>query len=532
MKRPGTVYLVGAGPGDPGLITEKGREVLGRADLVLYDHLAHPALLRHARPGARRVCVGKAGGGRSALQSRINRALVRAARAGMTVVRLKGGDPMLFGRGAEEARYLARAGISCEAVPGVSAALAVPTAAGIPLTLRGLSSSVTILTGHEAERGVGGVDWGRVLRADSTFVVLMGVRNLGEIVARFLDAGKSPRLPAAIVENGCTPRQRIVAGTLGRIAGLARARRIAPPAVLIVGETASRRLFPRRRARAPLRGARVLVTRPAGQSERLIGLLAERGAAPFPCPLIELRPPRGFAALDRALATLGRHDWVIFTSANGVRACVERLRLLGRDARAFAGIRICAIGPATAGELSRFGLRADCVPRRYTGEGIVVALLARDEVRGRSFLLPTSDIAGDALPEGLRARGGRCLRVAAYRTVPSAGGIAESARLLREEAVDAALLTSPSAAGAYARAVRRAGRVRLPLCAAIGPVTAEAAARLGIEIAFAAATHTDEGLVRALEGFWRRWKGPCGRGDGKPETEKARARRRKRAARR
>ena len=532
MKRPGTVYLVGAGPGDPGLITEKGKEALGRADLVLYDHLAHPALLLHARSGARRVCVGKAGGGRSALQSRINRTLARAARAGMTVVRLKGGDPMLFGRGAEEARYLARAGIPCEIVPGVSAALAVPSAAGIPLTLRGLSSSLTILTGHEADKGVGGVDWDRVLRADSTFVVLMGVRNLEEIVARFLNAGKSPRLPAAIVENGCTPRQRIVAGALGKIAGLARARKIAPPAILVVGETASRRLFPPPRSRAPLCGVRVLVTRPAGQAARLAGLLEERGAAPFPCPLIELRPPRGFAELDRSLAALGRHDWVVFTSANGVRACLERLRLLGRDARAFAGIKICAIGPATAGELSRFGLRADCVPHRYTGAGIVAALAARNEVRGRSFLLPTSDIAGDALPKGLRARGGRCLRVAAYRTVPSAEGIAEAARLLREEAVDAALLTSPSAAGAYARAVRRAGGVRLPPCAAIGPVTAEAASRLGIEIAFAAATHTDEGLVRALEKFWRRSKGRCRRGDRTRKTGKAPARRTKRAARR
>lgn len=498
MTRPGTVYLVGAGPGDPGLITEKGREALERADLVLHDHLAHPALLLHAPAKARKICVGKSGGGRSALQSRINRMMVRAARAGMTVVRLKGGDPMLFGRGAEEALHLARSRIRCVIIPGVSAALAVPPAAGIPLTLRGESSSVTILTGHEADLAGGGVDWGRILRADSTFVVLMGVRNLEEIAARFLVAGKNPRLPAAIVESGCTPRQRVVAGALGTIAALARARGIAPPAILVVGKAASRRLFPSRRRRPPLHGARVLVTRPAGQSARLTGLLTEGGAVPLPCPLIELRPLRSFAALDRALASVPRHDWVVFTSANGVRACVERLRRLGRDARAFAGVKLCAIGPSTAAELSRCGLRADCLPRSYTGEGIVAALAAQGEVRGRSFFLPTSDIAGDALPAALRARGGRCRRVAAYRTVPSGEGIAAAARLLRAGAVDAVLLTSPSAAGAYAHALRRAGEIQPPFCAAIGPVTAGAARRLGIGIAIAAATHTDDGLVRAL----------------------------------
>lgn len=506
MKRPGTVYLVGAGPGDPGLITEKGKAALALADVVLYDHLAHPALLFHARGAARKVCVGKAGGGRSALQARINRMMAGAAREGKTVVRLKGGDPMLFGRGAEEAFFLARRGIPCEIIPGVSAALAVPASAGIPLTLRGVSSSLTVLTGREANLKRGGVDWERLLRAESTFVVLMGVENLEEIVGRFLAAGKSPRLPAALVENGCTPCRRTIEGALGRIVALARGRGISPPATLIVGDAAGRRIPMPRRRRPPLAGAAVLVTRPAEQGARMVRLLTERGAAPRFCPLIEILPPRDFAALDRALATLRRGDWVVFTSANGVRACMGRLAFAGRDARAFSGAALCAIGPATAAELSLYGLRADCVPRSFTTAGIARALASRRAVRGRSFLLPASNRAGGELPASLKRMGGRCSVVCAYRTRRSAAGVAAASRAIRRGEIDVVLLTSPSAAEAYARAAARsgAGKSRLPPCAAIGPVTGRAARRLGLRVAVTAGAHTDEGLVRALEGYWRK----------------------------
>lgn len=500
------VHLVGAGPGDPGLVTARGLELLARADLVLYDHLAPRSLLLRARPGARTVCVGKAGGGRSALQSRINRMMAGAAREGLTVVRLKGGDPMLFGRGAEEASFLARRGVSCEIVPGVSAAIAVPSRAGIPLTRRGVSSSVTILTGHEAALPRGGVDWARLLAADSTFVVLMGVERLGEIVARFLAAGKDPGLPAALVESGCTPRERTVRAPLGRIAAVARDRGIAPPAMLVVGRAASRRMALPRRPPLPLRGAAVLVARPAGQAAGLARLLEERGATPILCPLIEIRPPRGTAALDRRLRALSRYDWVVFTSANGVRACLGRLYLAGRDARAFSGVRICAIGAATAVELSRHGLRVECIPSSYTTAGIARELSARGEVEGRSFLLPGSDRSGEGLPAALRRMGGRCDAVCAYRTAHAAAGIASAARALRRGEIDAVLLTSPSAAEAYARAVARsrAAKARLPIVVAIGPVTEKASEGLGLAVAAAGSPHTDEGLVRALERCWKK----------------------------
>jgi len=503
----GRVFLVGAGPGDPALITEKGKSLLSLADLILYDQLANPSLLRFAREDAEKICVGKSGGRRSISQLAINRLLAREARRGKLVVRLKGGDPILFGRGAEETLHLAREQIPFEIIPGVSAALAVPVCAGIPLTMRGVSSSVTILTGREADGGRGrGVDWDRLLRADSTFVVLMGVKNLEEIVKRFLDAGKSPRLPAALIERGTTPLQRTVVGPLGRIAAIGRARRIASPAILVVGETVALRRRLRRAAAFPLRGLRVLVTRPARQAERIVRLLERNGAVPLVYPLIRIRPARSFRALDRAIAALPRYDWVVFTSANGVQAFMGRLSSLGYDSRALARARICAVGPATGAELGDWGVRADCLPKEFTTEGIVDALTSQREIEGRSFLLPRSQLAGEALPAAIRRLGGCCVEVVAYRTLPLEGNARAIMHLIKEERVDVVILTSASAVGAYAKMLKRCAvkKLREPIIAVIGPVTGRAAVEHGLKVAVAARTHTDEGCVRALVNFWKR----------------------------
>lgn len=503
----GKVYLVGAGPGDPGLITERGRRLLAEADLVLYDRLASAALLAHARPGAAAAFVGKEGGGGRTGQEAINRRMARAARRGMTVVRLKGGDPILFGRGAEEARFLEASRIPFEVVPGVSAAIAVPAAAGVPLTMRGLSASVTVLTGHEAARKAGGgVDWDRLLRADSTFVVLMGARNLAEIVRRFLAAGKDPRTPAAVIERGTTPLQRTVRGTLGRIAAAARRRRIAAPAVLVVGRAAAARLGSPRPRRLPLAGARVMVTRPARQAGGLARLLASRGAEPAVLPLVEIRPPRSVAPLDAAIDGLDRFDWIVFTSANGVRSFMGRLWARGLDARSLARLRVCAVGRPTADELLRWGVRADCVPPVYTTAAVAGALAARGEIRGRSFLLPRSDRAGGELPAAIRRGAGACREVTAYRTVGTGARAAAAFRAGGGGRLDLVVLTSPSAAREYARVARRfrAAGAGAPACAAIGPVTAAAARREGIRVAVEAAEQTDEGIVRAVESYWRR----------------------------
>lgn len=506
-KPPGKVFLVGAGPGDPGLITEKGKGLLSTADVILYDRLANASLLRYAREDAVKICVGKTPGRRSVRQAEINSLLVREARRGNMVVRLKGGDPILFGRGAEETLHLVRERIPFEIVPGVSAALAVPVCAGIPLTMRGMSSSVAILTGREADGSEGrGVDWVRLLKADSTFVVLMGVGNLNRIVKRFLAAGKRPRLPAALIENGTTPLQRTVAGPLSRIAALGRARGIASPAILVVGETVALRGRLRRAAELPLRGMRVLVTRPARQVERVIRLLEQKGAAPLVYPLMRVEPVRGFRSIDRAIAALPRYDWIVFTSANGVRAFMRRLRSLGYDSRALARVKVCAVGPATADELGAWGIRADCLPKKFTSEGIVDALASRGEIGGRSFLLPRSQLAGEALPAALRKLGGRCVEVDAYRALPVEENARAIADLIVDDGIDVVMLTSPSAVKSYVKILGRVSpkKRRGPIVAVIGPVTGQAARENGLKVMVEARTHTDEGFVGALVNFRRR----------------------------
>lgn len=506
-KPPGKVFLVGAGPGDPGLITEKGKALLSAADVILYDRLANPSLLRFAREDAVKIWVGKAPGRRSINQLEINRLLAREARRGNVVVRLKGGDPILFGRGAEEILHLARERIPFEIVPGVSAATAVPVCAGIPLTMRGMSSSVTILTGREADGSEeGGVDWGRALRADSTFVVLMGVGNLDRIVKRFLDAGKPPRLPAALIENGTTPLQRTVAGPLGRIAALGRAGRITSPAILVVGKTVALRGRLRKADRLPLRGVRVLVTRPAEQVEHVVRLLERRGALPLIHPLIRIAPAPSFRALDRAIAALPRHDWIVFTSANGVSAFMRRLRFLGHDSRALAGVKVCAVGPATAAELGTWGIRPDCLPGKFTSDGIVDALASRGEIDGRAFLLPRSQVAGEALPAAIRKLGGRCVEVSAYRALPVEESARAIAGLIADGGVDVVMLTSPSAVESYAKMLKRFSprRKRGPIVAVIGPVTGQTARDRGLKVMIEARTHTDDGFVGALMDFWRK----------------------------
>jgi uroporphyrinogen III methyltransferase/synthase len=503
----GKVYLIGAGPGDSGLITEKGVQILHRADTILYDDLANPSLLLHARGDAKKIRVGKAKRTERVSQAKINRVLVREALLGRTVVRLKGGDPILFSRGAEEALHLAAEGIPFEIIPGVSAALAVPAGAGIPLTIRGVSSSVTILTGHEAEgKGKAGVDWGRLLGADSTFVVLMGVKNLEKLVERFLAAGKNPSLRAALIERGTTSRQRIVAAPLSRIAVLARKKRIHPPAILVVGEVVALRRRLARSKRLPLSGARVLVTRPSNLEKNIVQLLEEKGAVPVVCPLIEIKPPRSFASLDRQLRNLEKFDWVIFTSANGVRSFMERLGFIGMDARALAHTKICAIGPATSAALKRSGLKADCIPRKFSSRGVLQALYSRKAIKGRTFLLARSDRASRIIPEGLSKRGGRVTEVITYRTARASRNNRTIRDLICNGSNDVVLLTSPSIAEAYAE-IREAcseKMKRLPLYACLGPETAGAARKVGLQIAIVAQRYTDEGLVNAVVRLWKR----------------------------
>jgi uroporphyrinogen III methyltransferase/synthase len=501
---PGTVYLVGAGPGDPELITVAGLTALRQADVVVYDRLAPPALLRAAKPEALLIDAGKAAGAHTLSQEAINTLLIEHARAGRTVVRLKGGDPFLFGRGGEEALALRRAGVPFRVVPGVTSAIAAPACAGIPVTHRGVAGSVLIATGHEAADGPGAsFDWTAMARAADTLVFLMGVERLPAITECLLAAGRPADQPAALIRWGSTPEQEVVTATLGTIAARARERGIRPPAALVVGEVVRLREELAWLEMLPLFGARVLVTRAREQASGLVARLRALGALPLEFPAIACEPLEDPAPLDAALTTLAEQDWVVFTSQNGVTAVWERLAALGRDARAFAAARVCAIGPATAAALAARGIRADLVPETFTTAGVLAALRAAG-VAGRRVLLLRADIAPPELAEGLRAAGALVTSVAAYRTRGGAQGGDELARLLAD-GVDIVTFTSSSTVTRLMAALNGdPACLNGALVAAIGPVTAAAARAAGLRVDVEAQEHTIDGLVAALVEAWPR----------------------------
>jgi uroporphyrinogen III methyltransferase/synthase len=496
--RAGSVALVGAGPGDPDLITVAGLAALRRADVVVYDRLIPTALLREAPPGAELIDAGKAPGARALGQEAINALLAERAAAGKTVVRLKGGDPFVFGRGGEEALALRARGIAVRVVPGVTSAIAAPACAGIPVTHRGLARSVLIATGHEAEDGPAArPDWEATARAADTLVFLMGVERLEAITGGLIAAGRPPDQPAALVRWGSTPEQEVLTATLGTIAARARAAGLRPPATLIVGEVVALRERIAWLEALPLFGVRVLVTRPRDRAGDLAARLRALGALPLEFPAIDCAPLDDTTELDAVIQALGTWDWVVFTSANGVAAAWDRLTALGGDARAFGPARVCAIGPATAAALAARGIRADLVPPAYTTAAVREALRAAG-VAGKRALLLRADIAPPALAEGLAEAGAVVRSVAAYRTVAGAGGGEELARLL-SRGVDAVTFTSASTVTHLLEALSGdRSRLNEALVVVIGPATAAAARAAGLRVDAEADPHTVEGLVAAL----------------------------------
>lgn len=506
----GKVYLVGAGPGDPGLLTVKGVECLRQADVLIYDRLVPLALLDYAPPQAERIYVGKSSGEHTLPQSEVNDLLIQKARAGKFVVRLKGGDPFVFGRGGEEALALAEAGIPFELVPGISSAVAVPAYAGIPVTHRGLASSFAVITGHRDPRSPLSTLHSPLstlhspLPTADTLVYLMGVENLENVIASLLEAGHLPETPAALVRWGTTPGQQTVVGTLGDI--VERGRGIEPPAVLVVGQVVTLRerlcWFEQR----PLFGKRILVTRAREQASKLASLLADQGAAPIEFPTIRIEPLQDPAPLDRALAA--RYDWIVFTSVNGVKAVWERLRAAGRDARALSGARLCAIGPATADELAAHGLCADYVPAQYVAEAIVAGI---GPVAGQRILLPRADMARPALAQGLRQQGAVVDEVVAYCTV-TVGAQSPQAQeiraLLQHGQIDVLTFTSSSTVRGFIEALNLTSGFQslssvAPAVACIGPITAQTARDLGLPVDVVAQEYTVDGLVAALVAHYK-----------------------------
>ncbi len=498
----GAVYLVGAGPGDPGLLTLRGAHLLRQADAVVYDGLVSLSLLELT--SGEKIYAGKYRthpAKHYVNQDKINRLLVSLARQGKKVVRLKGGDPFIFGRGGEEAAYLKKAQIPFEVVPGVSAGYAVPAYAGIPVTDRGHASSVTFVTAHESPlKGQSSIDWESLAKFSGTIVIFMGTQNLGVVMARLIALKKSEKTLVSVIEWGTTSRQRVVTGNLKTIASKVRTAELRSPALTVVGEVNAFRPALQWFEQRPLSGKTVLVTRARSQASTLKTQLEEKGAEVIEFPVIEFLPPKNWDPLDRALENLEDFDWVVFTSVNGVEAFFSRMKLLKKDARIFAGKKIAVIGEATALALEAFGLKADLMPESFTSEGLLKAF-QHTSLCGKAFLMARTDIAPALLREELTRKGARVEDVVAYRTVPvrDRARKKELEKWIRERKIDFITFTSSSTVKNFFE-VLTPGTVKKmkSKLISIGPVTSETLKTYGAKPYREAAPHTIPGLVEAI----------------------------------
>ena len=501
-RKPGKVYLVGAGPGDPGLLTLKGKECLEQADVVLYDYLANSVLLQYAPATARRIYVGRRGRGQYQDQADINRVLIEQAKEGNVVVRLKGGDPFVFGRGGEEAEAVAAAGVDFEIVPGVTSAVAVPAYAGIPVTHRTLASTVTFVAGHEDPTKPGTqLEWPKLASASGTLVFMMGMKNLPSIVKHLLLEGRSSDTPVAAIRWGSKADQQTIVGTLGDIVSKTGAVHLEPPTAIVVGEVVRLRRQLNWFESKPLFGKRIVLTRAQQQAREFSQLLSAYGAEPVEVPTIQIVAPASWQAIDDAMTRLSSYHWLIFTSVNGVKPFMERLHLAGKDARALANIRLCAIGPRTAEELGIYGLTPDVIPTQYQAEGVIAAL-AHVGVRGSQILIPRAEVAREILPEQLRELGATVDVIPVYRTIAPMVDVASLTQQFCEGHVSAATFTSSSTVRNFVEVFGGRDAVR-PLVArvviaCIGPITARTAEEYGLTVTVMPAENTVPALAEAI----------------------------------
>ncbi|WP_424667125.1 uroporphyrinogen-III C-methyltransferase [Candidatus Binatus sp.] len=502
----GRVFLVGAGPGASDLITIRGADVLSRADVVIYDNLVSPEMIRLAPPKAELIYAGKRGGAEKSIeQPELNAMLIAHARKGRVVVRLKGGDPFIFGRGGEEAEALARERVEFEVVPGVTSAIAGPAFAGVPLTHREHGSFVAFVTGHEDERkGSSSVPWNELVAAarhTGTIVILMATARMRATLDRIGAAGLPAETPAVAVQWATTAAQVTVSATLATLADASEREGIGAPAVIVVGECAGLREHLKWVERTPLFGRTVVVTRARAAASVFATALRRLGAEVMEFPTIETAPPTSFVALDRAIKRIGTFDWIIFTSAMGVESFVERLKSRGSDIRALGRASIAAIGPATAGCLADYAIRVAAVPDEYRAEEIVSAIGIK-RIRGKRFLIPRAEVAREALPEILRDQGAKEVVVApAYRTVkPKGGQIARMRELIASGKIDLVTFTSSSTVTNFCELIGTSGKgVR---AAAIGPITAATAEERGFEVVVRPRTYTIEALAEAIREYF------------------------------
>lgn len=494
----GKVSLVGAGPGDPGLLTIRGRSAIEAAEVLVYDYLAAEPIVALAAPDCERIYVGKRAGSHTLTQEEINALLVRLARAGKRVVRLKGGDPFVFGRGGEEAQALHDAGIPFEIVPGVTSGIAAPAYAGIPVTHRGYNTALTLVTGHEDPQKDGStLDWSRLAGPNQTLVMYMAMGNLANAVAELTAHGLSPATPVAIVREGTKPDQRTVVATLATIVEAVRREGIGAPAIAIVGDVVALREQLSWYEHLPLFGKRVLVTRLAASSLDFAARLWEAGAEPVLAPLIRIVPPDDLQAVHAAVSRVREYAWIAFSSRNGVDAFWQELRRMGRDARALGDVKIAAIGPKTAETLTERGIVADLLPARYVSESVADELLERTHPGDRVLLFRAQE-AREVLPETLRAAGRNVDVVAAYRTLQN------DVPDLAERVARCDILTFTSAGivrSFVAQLVDPVAAARGKTVACIGPITAQAARAAGLDVGVVAEDFTTEGLARALTAY-------------------------------
>jgi len=492
----GRVYLIGAGPGDPGYITLRGVECLAQADVVLYDYLVNPAILRHSRSDAELICLGHHGRTRIWSQEEINERLVALARHGKTVVRLKSGDPTIFARAAEELEALASAGIAVEIVPGVTAAVAVGSCAGIPLTHRDFASAVALITGHEdGGKEATALDYAALARFPGTLVFYMGVTTVRQWTAELMAAGKPSETPAAIVRRCSFADQQTILCRLDEVAERMTApEKMRPPVVVVVGEVARTTNQHNWFGQRPLFGKRIVVTRPAGQCEALSRPFRELGAEVLLQPAIRIEPPEDWSAVDAELAYVGRYNWIVFSSSNGVQVFLDRLIGTGRDMRALGKAEIAAIGPGTVDELAGYHLKADLIPDEFRAESLAEAL--KGDAAGAQILLVRASRGREVLAEQLTAAGGFVSQVVAYRSTDVTEPDPHVVELLSAGKIDWITVTSSAIARSLVNLFGES--LRETRLASISPITTATLAELGYPVAAEAEEYTMPGVVQAI----------------------------------
>ncbi|MFH1581562.1 MAG: uroporphyrinogen-III C-methyltransferase [Pseudomonadota bacterium] len=501
----GKVYLIGAGPGDPGLITVKGLECIKNADVIIYDYLASPMFLQHAKKNAEIIYVGKKGGDHTLSQYKISALIVEKAKTGLIVARLKGGDPFIFGRGAEEAEELIKAGISFEVVPGVTSAIAAPAYAGIPLTHRRFTSTVAFVTGHEdPTKEESSINWAALAKGMGTIVFLMGVKNLPNITDRLLGQGMSHDMPVALIRWGTTYKQMTVTGTLDNIVERVKSAGLKSPAIIIVGEVIKLRETMQWFENRPLMGKRIVVTRAREQASELVKVLSDLGAECLECPTIKVVPPGDWKPLDTAIENLSSYDWLIFTSVNGVNFFFERLFKQNRDVRALSNLRTASIGPATAKRMFDSGLKSDIVPKSYRAESVIEAF-AQEDIKGKRILLPRAKEARPILPVELAKMGAIVDEVTAYRTEKVCDNVDVLMAGLEQGTIDLITFTSSSTVKNFHALIPPAkfnDLMKGITVASIGPITSDTAKALGFNVHIVAESYTIPGLCDAIKQFY------------------------------